>query len=114
MRLFEAPIVQGVLENPAIVGLIVGLPAFILGCLAYLRSRNVDAVAEQAGAASHDIEQVGQVIDGLNKLIANLQEDNKNLRLDILDLRLKMKDMGAIIDVLEHESRSARKASRSS
>lgn len=64
----------------ALYALLIGLPATVLGLLAYRRSRKVDAVTEQAGVASESRAGTGQIIEGLNQLIDNLQDDNREFR----------------------------------
>lgn len=78
------------MENPAVVGLIVAIPSGILGYLGYRRSRHVDAVAEQAGVQSSQSTSIGQVVDGLNALVGNLQEDNRALRDHVKELNTKL------------------------
>lgn len=77
----------GFWENPAVVGLIIAIPASILGYLGYRRSRRVDEVAKQAGMADSHATSIGQVVDGLNKVIAAVQSDNHDLRKEVLELR---------------------------
>lgn len=72
-------------------GLALAAPSFALGYLAYRRSRTVDAVSAQSGVASDTRAGTAQVIDGLNKLIDNLQEDNKDFRDDIKQCALDLK-----------------------
>ena len=76
--------------NSVIQALLIGLPATMLGALAYRRSRKVDAVAEQSGVATENRAGTAQIIQGLNDLVSNLQTDNKVFREDIkyLDQRL--------------------------
>ena len=70
-------------SHPIVIGILVAVPSFTLGYLGYRRSQKADKAATQAGA-------VEQVIDGLNKLVDNLQDDNKILRADVIDLRTKL------------------------
>lgn len=77
-------------ENPALVGLVVAVPSAALGYLGYRRSRHVDAVAEQAGVSSTQATSIGQVVDGLNALVGNLQEDNRALREHVKELNVKL------------------------
>lgn len=78
------------IENPAVVGLIVAIPSATLGYLGYRRSRHIDAVAEQAGVQSSQSASIGQVVDGLNALVGNLQEDNRALREHVKELNVKL------------------------
>lgn len=52
----------------------------LLGWFGYRRSKKADTVAEKAGA-------VEQIINGLNILVENLQEDNKDLRATVSELK---------------------------
>lgn len=88
-------------ENPAVVGLIIAIPGAILGYLGYRRSLKVDEAAKQAGIATSQGISVGQAVDGLNKVIAALQEDNKVLRDDVKDLRAGVELIQARLDVVE-------------
>lgn len=88
-------------QNPAVVGLIIALPASILGYLGYRRSRGIDEAAKQAGIATGHAASIGQVVDGLNGVIAVLQEDNKVLRADIFALRKGVELCQARLDVVE-------------
>lgn len=73
-------ILVALFENPVVVGILVAIPSSALGFLGYRRSRHNDLVAEQAGIATTQNTSIGQVIAGLDGLVANLQEDNKALR----------------------------------
>lgn len=92
-------------EHPAVIGIIVAIPSFVLGVLSWRRSLEVDDVAEKAGAASQEIGAVQQVIDGLNRLVASLQEDNKVLRQEIAELRAEVKRLSDGWKALEAEVR---------
>lgn len=81
-------------QHPAVIGLLIGLPSSALGYLVYRRSRDVDKVAEQAGIATGQRESIGQVVDGLNKIITALQQDNALLREEVVAGR---KDIAACL-----------------
>lgn len=91
-------------ENPAVVGLILAMPATALGYLGYRRSRGVDEVAKQAGLASSQSTSVGQAIDGLNRVIDALQHDNKVLRDELILLKQGVELVQARLDVVEKEN----------
>lgn len=84
-------------QHPAVVGILVGLPSLFVGLLVYQRSRDVDEVAEQAGIATAQRESIGQVVDGLNRIITALQADNKLLREEVIsgrrDIQLLRQDV---------------------
>lgn len=80
-------------SHPAIIGLTIGIPSFILGWLGYRRAIKVDKSVENAALIAAQTGSAGQVIAGLNTLIENLQEDNKGLRNDIKELREEFKGM---------------------
>lgn len=73
-----------------VYGLVIGLPSFLLGYLAYRRSRKVDAVSAQSGIATETRAGTAQIIEGLNQLIDNLQDDNRLFREDIKYLTLRL------------------------
>lgn len=79
-------------SNPIIVGVVVAIPSFILGYLGYIRSVKSDKVAEDSTIASTNTAAINQVIDGLNKLVDGLQEDNKDLRESVVSLSIKLKE----------------------
>lgn len=74
-------------ENPAVVGLIIAIPATVLGYLGYRRSQGVDEATKQAGIAAGQATSIGQVVEGLNSVIANVQGDNEVLRREVIDIR---------------------------
>lgn len=80
-------------ENPAVVGLIIGIPAFILGYLGYRRAVKVDKSTDNAAVVAAQTGSVGQVISGLNDLIESLQEDNKIWRENFKELSLKLAEV---------------------
>lgn len=86
-------------------GPIVALLAAGVGFLVYRRSLVVDKLTEQSRVASAQVGAVQQVIEGLNKLIDNLQEDNKALRADIHDLNSRIREMRNTYETLEDEVR---------
>lgn len=67
--------------DPATVVAFLGVVSTgLLGWFGYKRSQKADTVAEKAGA-------VEQIINGLNILVENLQEDNKDLRSTVSELK---------------------------
>jgi hypothetical protein len=76
--------------QPAVIGLLVGLPSAALGYLAYRQSQKKDKIAEQAGIATVESGTIGQVIGGLNDLVGRLQEDNAILRTKVDHLNEKL------------------------
>jgi hypothetical protein len=62
--------------------LLIGLPSTILAYVTYKRARRVDSVAEQSGVAAESRAGTQQIIEGLNIIIDNLQEDNRQWRED--------------------------------
>lgn len=67
--------------DPATVVAFLGvISTGLLGWFGYKRSQKADTVAEKAGA-------VEQIINGLNILVENLQEDNKDLRSTVSELK---------------------------
>lgn len=80
-------------ENPAVVGLLIGIPSFILGWLGYKRAVKVDRATENTAAIAAQSGEVSQVIAGLNILIENLQEDNKTWRENFKELSVKLAEV---------------------
>lgn len=74
----------------AIYGLLIGLPSFLLGYLAYRRARKVDAVAAQSGVITETRAGTAQIIEALNLLVDQLQDDNRTFREDIKYLTLRL------------------------
>lgn len=68
------------ISNPITIGLLIGLPGSALTYLGIKRAKKADENTEKADA-------VEQIIDGLNKLVANLQTDNTVLRKTVKDLQ---------------------------
>lgn len=60
-------------SHPAVVGILIGFPSVALGYLVYLRSKKSDRITAEKGT-------IGAVYEGLDKIITNLQGDNKELR----------------------------------
>lgn len=81
-----------ILNNPAVIGLIVAIPSFLVGYLGYRRSLKLDSVAQQAGSTTFHLGAVDQIIDGLNDVIKQLREDKKELRDALKDLRGKLRE----------------------
>lgn len=77
-------------ENPAVVGLILALPATALGYLGYQRSRVVDEKTSESTS-------IGLAVDALTKALSILQEDNRVLREDVVALR-KLKTLIAEVE----------------
>lgn len=66
-------ILAGFFENPAVVGILIGIPTTVVGVLVYRRGKKADDVATEKGT-------IGAVYAGFDKIIENLQEDNADLR----------------------------------
>lgn len=77
-------------SHPAVVATIVGVPAVVVATLGYRRSVRGDAIAAQSGIAEDKREGVEQVIEGLNKLVTNLQADNAVLREIVKEANAKL------------------------
>lgn len=94
------------LENPALIGLVIAIPSFILGLLAYKRSVKVDKTTAQSQSETNQIGAVNQVIDNLNKLVETYQKDNEIQRKIVDELNLKLDIATAKIDKLTEEVRA--------
>lgn len=75
------------IDSPAVISLIVGLPTSAGVYFAYRIARQKDKADEQSSNDAHDVLVTAQVIDGMNKIAMNLQEDNRNLRLLVTNLQ---------------------------
>jgi predicted nucleic acid-binding Zn-ribbon protein len=77
--------------------------ALALGVLTYRRSRAVDKISAQSGVATESRAGTAQVIDGLNRIIDTLQEDNKEWRAGFRELTIRLEVMAAERDKLRQE-----------
>lgn len=92
---------MSLLSNPMVIGLIVGLPASVFGFLAYRRSEKLDDKASQVAVIAIQGEGVQRVIDGLDRIVINLQTDNKEARELAADLTRRLKECGESYDRLK-------------
>lgn len=83
---------RSLLSNPAVIGLIVGLPTSVYGYLAYRRAEKLDKDAAKVAIIAIQGEGVQRVIDGLDRMVANLQADNKDARESSEDLSRRLKE----------------------
>lgn len=100
--------------NPAFVGIVVAIPSAALGYLGYRRARHIDKIAEQAGIATSETTSIGQVIEGLNAIIANLQKDNEVLRTELSRCQRVIDDRIARLDSHNREIRNLREREKKS
>lgn len=89
--------------SPAIIGLVIGVPSFIIGILGYRRATKIDKATEKAAVIAAQTGSVGQVIAGLNTLIENLQEDNKAWRDNFKELSIKLAEVVKERDMIQKE-----------
>lgn len=89
--------------NPAIIGLVIGVPSFILGVLGYRRAVKVDKATNTAAMIAAQSGTTAQIIAGLNVLIENLQEDNKTWRENFKELSLKLAEVVKERDQLQKD-----------
>jgi len=82
------------------MALLIGAPSFALGYLALQRSKRVDAISAQSGVVTDARAGTSQIIEGLNRLIDNLQEDNQSFREDIRHLTIRIDALTAERDEL--------------
>lgn len=99
------------MDNAAVVAVIAGVPSFLLGFLAYRRSVKVDAVAAQSGVATLSQSGTAQIIEGLNRLVDQLQEDNAAFRADVLIVKARadLRDEAHRVEVERLEARIERR-----
>lgn len=96
-------------SHPIVIGLIIGLPSAFLGFLGYRRSVRVDQDAATALIIANRSEEVAQIIDGLNKLVENLQEDNAAQREENSRWRIVVADIEHKLTNVIVERNEARK-----
>lgn len=83
---------SSIVANPIVVGLALAIPSFFLGLLTYRRTLEQDKVAAQASVNKTEGEAIQRVIEGLDKIIENLQTDNREARIVITDLTVQLKE----------------------
>jgi FtsZ-binding cell division protein ZapB len=98
--------------NQALVGLVVAIPSGVAGYFGYRKAMRGDRIAEQAGIATSHERSIGQVVDGLNGIIANLQGDNTILRNEYARLRESVDAIRGRIEAVEMESFDLRAKNR--
>lgn len=96
-------------ENPAVAGLIIGIPASILGWLGYRRAVRIDKSTENAAIIAAQTGSIGQVITGLNQIIDNLQDDNKVWRESFKEISIKLAAVIEERDLLQKECAALKK-----
>lgn len=89
--------------SPAIIGLIIGVPSFIIGILGYRRATKIDKATENAAVIAAQTGMQGQIIDGLNQWIDNLQDDNKSFREDLKHLTQRLTDCSKENEAIKKE-----------
>lgn len=87
---------MNIFDSPATVPLLIALVALIPAILGWIRSRDVDEVAAEAGS-------ITRVIDGLNTLTKNLQDDNTILRGEIETLQARIQTLTDNYEKLKQE-----------
>lgn len=78
--------------NPILVGIVVGLPTTAFGFFAYRRAERLDQEALRSAAIAVQGDAVQRVIDGLDRMVENLQVDNKEARELSRDLARRLKE----------------------
>lgn len=89
--------------SPAVIGLIIGIPSFIIGILGYRRASKVDKSTETSAVIAAQTGMQGQIIGGLNQWIDNLQDDNKSFREDLKLLTQRLTDCSKENEELKKE-----------
>lgn len=83
--------------DPVIVGFLVGLPTIVLGWLGYQRSVRLDRVAARSAAIESGKVTTQTIIDGLDRIVANLREDNKMLREQLTAIEKELRELKALM-----------------
>lgn len=91
---------MSLISNPMIVGLIVGLPTTVFGIIAYRRAEKLDEEAARVVVITAQGEGIQRLIDGLNRMITNLQTDNKIGREMAEDLTRRLNECREAYDQL--------------
>lgn len=83
---------MSLLSNPIIVGVVVGLPTSLWGFLAYRRAAKLDEEAAVAAVLVTQGDAIQRVINGLDRMVSNLQTDNKDARELATDLSRRLNE----------------------
>lgn len=83
---------MNLLTNPIIVGVVVGLPTSLWGFLAYRRAEKLDEEAARVAVIATEGVAVQRVIDGLDRMVTNLQTDNREARESLGDLARQLRE----------------------
>ena len=74
-------------NDPVLIGLLIGLPASIVGFLGYRRTLKVDELARETEASTARTKENRGIIKGQDRFINTLQKEIKEQRTLITDLR---------------------------
>lgn len=92
------------MDRTAVIVAVVGAAVSLtIGFLGHQRSKKVDATSAQSGVASHHQAGTAQIIEGLNRLVDQLQEDNSDFRQDIEKLVVRLEVITVERDALRLE-----------
>lgn len=101
-------ILAGWYDNPAVVGLIIGIPASVFAFLGWRRSSRQDADAKQREEEHRRTAHVTETREGMESIIAALQDDNKVLRGNQRRLETRVEALEREIRRLRGENRELR------
>lgn len=91
------------------VGFAAPVVALVVAYLGYRRSRRVDAVTEQSGVATETRAGTQQIIEGLNRLIDQVQDDNTGFRDDLKQCAARVEAIGVRLEKVTAERDELRK-----
>lgn len=91
------------IDLPIVIGMIATVSGIVLAWFGYARSKKVDKTTEQSQLVTAQSGVVGQIISGLNLLNENLQDDNKEIRVELKALAIKFSECVAERDSLRKE-----------
>lgn len=77
------------------------LSSVFVGVLVYRRGMKSDEIVRQAGIATDKTASIGQVVDGLNSVIAALQADNQIVRDELKRVKESVAAIQARIEAVE-------------
>lgn len=92
-----------------IIGVVSTISGILIAWLGLRRSSMVDKATERSAIIAAQTGSVGQVIEGLNQIIDNLQDDNKIWRESFKDISIKLAEITKERDLLKNELYSLKK-----
>lgn len=92
-----------------VTGFVGMMGGIVIAVLSYLRSKKVDAISAQTGAVDSHREGTALVIEGLTKLVDQLQEGGASTRADVDWLTIRLDTCAARLDACITENDSLKR-----